>query len=411
MPSSRARFALASFAKDLRRRLADPLALATWLGIPALLGGSMSLAFGGSDGGTPRVRVLLADQDGGLIGKLLAGAGSAAESPLEIERVELEAGRARMEAGEASALVVLPEGFGAKVLREEPVELELVTNPAQRIGPELARGALEMLRELVFYAHRLLGEELHEIAGGEPDEARVAEMAARIHLRVGVLEGTLFPPVLRLEMEREAGGDAPSSPPIGLLLLPGLVVLALLFVANGTSEDVWVEREAGTLRRARSSPFGLAPFLAGKTAASAAVMACAAAVGLALAGAFGGVPIVRLPGALAWCALCGLSLFSLFLWIQLLASSRRGAHVLALSLLFPLMMLGGSLLPLDALPHAVVRAGSFTPNGRGAIVLKHLLAGEAGAGELARGAALVAGVGLASFALALRRLRSLAEAP
>ncbi len=59
--------ALVSAVKDLRRRLADPVALVIWLGIPLLVGSLMSLVSGGS-GTAARGVVLVANEDEGLVG-------------------------------------------------------------------------------------------------------------------------------------------------------------------------------------------------------------------------------------------------------------------------------------------------------------------------------------------------------
>ena len=58
--------------KDLLRRMADPMALLIWIGIPLVLGGLITLI--SSDGAPPRVRVLLVDQDDSFVSGLLVGA-------------------------------------------------------------------------------------------------------------------------------------------------------------------------------------------------------------------------------------------------------------------------------------------------------------------------------------------------
>jgi hypothetical protein len=361
---------------------------------------------------TPRAHVLLADLDDSFLSRALAWAGGGAEeTPFEIETVELEAGRARIEAGEASALLVLPAGFGDAVLREEPVALELVTNPAQRIAPAMVREGLEMLLEAVFYAHRLFGEELREIvdaaaSGDGPDELQAAAIGARIDRRVRSLEGTLFPPALKVRFEEQATRDEPEGGGLGRLFLPGLLLLSLVFIGQGMSDDLWHEKAQGTLRRALASPQGLAPFLAGKLGAAAAIMAGAALIGLAVGALAMGVAWSALPGALLWCTFVGLSLLCVFLWLQLLAPSQRAASVLTTSVVFPLVMLGGSFFPFSTMPGWMATVGGWTPNGRAVQVLESLLRGELDAGALGLGLAVVALPGAVAFALALRRLRA-----
>ena len=110
-------FLLTCAKKDLRRRLTDPASLVIWLGIPLLLGGLISLLTGGGGGPVPKAHVLLVDQDDSLLSRLLANAGGGDQAFLDIETVTEAEGRARMDAGEASAMLVLPKGFTDAVLR------------------------------------------------------------------------------------------------------------------------------------------------------------------------------------------------------------------------------------------------------------------------------------------------------
>src|SRR5688572_28786435 len=127
------RYLFVASAKDLRRRLADPAALAVWIGIPLLLSGLMNLVAG--DGNvTPRARVLVADQDNTLVSGLLTTAIGRADI-MDLQSVALEEGRRRIDDGEATALVIVPKGFQDTVLDRASSEIVLVTNPAERILP------------------------------------------------------------------------------------------------------------------------------------------------------------------------------------------------------------------------------------------------------------------------------------
>lgn len=411
-------FLVASARKDLRRLLADPLALLLWLGIPSMIGLLMAVATGVGDGSGPKVRVLLVDEDDTLLTRMVAGSiagaadGEGANTPFVIEAVVAEEGRRRIDAGDGSALVTLPAGFTRALLDEAPVELEVVTNPAQRILPEILVEALELLREAVFYAHRLLGEPIRgfvdELDGAAsfPDDVAVAKLSSAINARMRGLETVLFPPVLKLE--RVADPAEPEEPPFnfGLLLLPGVVFMALLFVAQGTSDDLWKEKQQGTLVRALVAPHGLFAFLGGKLAAASLVMASTALVGLGVGVVRYGLPPAAVYFGVPWCAFVGTALLALFFVVQVFASSQRGGNVLGTVVLFPMMMLGGSFFPFEAMPAWMVTVGRFTPNGRGLIELKALLAGEVDPGAFAVSAAFLGGLAFVSLAICARRIRN-----
>ena len=390
------RFLLDSARKDLLRRLKDPLALLLWFGIPLVIGSLVGLGMGGSSS-TPTAHVLLVDQDDSFLSQFIAGARGQDEvdAVIDVEPVELEEGMERIEAGEASALVVLPEGFADALLKNEPATIQLITNPAQRILPGIVQEGLELLVEAAFYAQRILGEPIRELAEGPPDgaeffaDAVIASASGEINARVRRLEGTLFPPVLKLETGAPPGlaatpAEEEDEPAFnfGILFVPGLLFMALLFIAQGVIEDLWNEKEAGTLRRVLTTPHSLTTFLAGKLLAGATLMAVATLVGLVIVVVVFDIPISATPAALVWATFVGTALLALFFLLQFFASSRRGANVLTSAVIFPLMMLGGSFFPFEAMPDWMVAVGRWTPNGMGLVVMKEILRQELTAGSL-----------------------------
>jgi len=401
-----------SALKDFKRRLADPTAMALWLGIPLLIGGLMSLAMGGRGGVTPRAKLLLVDQDDSLASGFLAGLAEqgGADSMLELERVELEEGQSRMDAGEASGLLIIPEGFGLALLQDTPSELLLLTNPAQRILPGILESGLQMLVDAIFYVQKVLGVELATFAEGPPEgadffaDAVIAAQSVSINNRMEQVGSMLFPPRLKLEVEvLEEQEDAPPPGGLGSLLFPGLLFLTMLFIAQGMSDDLWQEKDSGTLRRAMCTPNGMLSFLAGKLCAGTLLIGSVTFVGLVL-GVF--VFDFRLAGvlpALLWATFAGTAILPLFLWIQILASNRQAGNVLSSVLLFPMMMVGGGLFPFEAMPGWMATVGSWTPNGLASLQFSALLMGTAEWGPFMTDALAMSAFGVVFFALTLHR--------
>jgi ABC-type multidrug transport system permease subunit len=372
-----------SALKDLRRRLNDRVALVMWLGIPLLIGGLMSLAMGGGSI-RPRAKLLVADLDESFVsGALVSMAGSGGEEGVvEVTKLDLQAGRARMERGEASGLLVIPEGFGQALFEQTPTELQLVTNPAQRILPGILREGLAMLVEVVHYLQAILGSELTAISTPPADgsdfqaDAFVAAQSVAINSKLRGLQGVLFPPVLEVETVIREEPDEEPAGGLGLLLFPGILFMSLLFIAQGMSDDLWTEADAGTLRRSLATPHGLAAVLFGKVLAGAVVMACVCALALALGAALFELRPAALVPALLWSSFSGAVLLPLFLLVQTLGQTKRSASILASVLVFPLMMLGGSFFPFEAMPSWMASIGSSTPNGLALVQFRELLAGE-----------------------------------
>jgi len=400
--------------KDVVRRLRDPAALAIWLGIPLVLGTLITAVSGGGGGGKLRAQVLVVDQDDTFASELLLGVfqQGPAEGLFEARAVELDEGRALLEQGQASALLVVPEGFADALLLEQPAVLELTTNPAQRILPGLVEETLKAVCDLAFYAQRVLGPQVRSIRAISdedrgPTQAEVARIAIEVRDALERVETLVFPPALELVREPLAPqADEPvQSPSPGRLILPGILLMALLFVAQGTSEDLWEERERGTLRRAASAPVPLWVWLLGKLVAAAAVMlAVALAASLIGVVALGLDPLRALAGA-CWAALGATCFAVLMLLLQALAGSRRGGSVLGMVVLFPLLMLGGSFFPFAAMPEGLARIGKLTPNGLALVQLEHLFDGTAVPAELLTTAGLLLVPSVIVFFLLVARLR------
>jgi ABC-type Na+ efflux pump permease subunit len=430
-------FVWSTARKDWSRQRRDPLAFAIWLGLPLAIGLLMMLLSGGKEGPRPQAQVLVADLDGSFLSNFLVGALSQEGTGdfIRAESVTLPDGRARIADGKGTALLVIPEGFSQAVFAEEPTRLELVTNPAQRILPGIVEETLSILTDAVFYLHRLLGDDLRKIAEGPKEgdtvsDERVSEIAVRINRIVNGLRDTLFPPVIDVAFgappapaaaadttggagngAAEAGAEEAtkkSGPENGvaILFLPGLLFMSLLFMSQGVAADLWQEREQHTLRRVLVSPRGARAFLGGKVLAGCGIMAAVSAVALACGFAYLRLAVVRFPVALMWCTFSGGILLVMMMLIQVLASSQRGGNVLTMALVFPLMMLGGSFFPFEAMPSWMAAAGAWTPNGWALLHLKHILSGTENATSLAGAFGGLVLVSAVLFVLAGKRVSS-----
>jgi len=404
-------FLLTCTVKDLRRRLADPVALVLWLVIPLLVGGLMVLVFGGQGGAPPRATVLLVDEDASVLGRLLEGVSQSSNVDLlDVQRVSRDEGTARMNAGEATAMVVLPSGFSQAVLSSEPTTIELVRNPAQIILPGIVQTGLEMLVQLITYAQRLLGEPLQQMLAETPDpggflpDQAVALFSGSINERLRGLSAWLFPPAIDLEFvdTTERGPSGFDATNIGAIFLPSMMFMAVLFIAQGMADDLWDEKDAGTLRRAVALPHPLALFLASKLTTAAVIMAVVGVVGLGVLAATGTVPLVRMPLALAWMVFGGTAVYCYFLVLQFFASTRRGANVLGNVVLFPIMMVGGAFFPFEAMPPWMAALGQWTPNGQALARFKEILAGDLTPARLAVAALAIGLPAAVAFVLSAR---------
>lgn len=360
-------FLIASFRKDLSRWRQDAIALVLWLGIPFLIGGLITAMVDAGDGAGPKGVLLIHDQDETVLSGFVASAYSqgALGELISVEQVSLDEGQKRIDAGEGSGFLIIPDGFTAAFLDEEPVTLILKTNPSQTILPGIIEDVTEILLDLGFYAQVLFGPEIDQIQNADsndlPNDVFVADVAVQIQGKIDTVSPLLFPPAFDLQIV-EPPPEEPSLD-IALLFLPGIVMMALLFSAQGMSADFWKEREAGTLRRLVSTPGLLSRFVYGKALAAGVIVAMLGGITLVLGFLYHEVAFSKFLPSMVWITLSGVGLFAWFAALQMLFANSKAANLLTTILLFPMLMMGGSFFPLDVLPDWIAAIGRLSPNG------------------------------------------------
>jgi ABC-type Na+ efflux pump permease subunit len=359
-------FLVASAKKDLARWAQDRMAMLFWLGIPFLVGGLITSMMDGG-GGSPAGTLLIADEDGSFLSGFVVGAYSQEQlgDLIIVEQVSAADGEQRIDDGDASAFLTIPEGFQDAFLNETPVTLTLKTNPSQTILPGIIEDVTEILLDAGFYLQRLLGPELSTIKDGDfegrPSDAFVAGISVDIQHKINrILERT---DPLAIDLEIVEPPPSQPEPDYALLFLPGIILMAVLFAANSLAADYWVERDKGTLRRLVSAPAALGGFVAGKAAAAAAVVGAVTAIVMLVGFAYHGIAWSKFIPSLAWVSLGGVGLFAWLAAIQMLFPNNRAANLVTTVLLFPLLMAGGSFFPLAALPDWIADIGRLSPNG------------------------------------------------
>jgi ABC-type multidrug transport system permease subunit len=91
------------------------------------------------------------------------------------------------------------------------------------------------------------------------------------------------------------------------------------------------------------------------------------------------------------------------MFAQTLGSNQQAGSVMTSMLLFPMMMLGGSLFPIEAMPAWMVEIGQWTPNGMGLIEFKRLLFDTAQSATLLRSLLCLTGLSILFFMLGTHR--------
>jgi ABC-type Na+ efflux pump permease subunit len=400
-------FLLTAVTKDLRRLRRDPLALATWLGIPLVLVLLITLVFGGGQA-TPQGRLLVDDEDKTFLSQALTAAFS--REPLSkmlvMETIGRDEGRRRMDRGDASALLIVPKGFQIAFFQNQPVQLQLVTNPAQEILPKIVEETLSIVVDGAFYVQKVAAAPLRSLATEKaPDDATVAQASVAFNQLGRSLTKYINPPLIDLDLHVVA--EQRQNQNVAALFLPAMLFMALLFVGNAFALDIWRERGWGTLRRLATTPVSLGTFLGARLISLALILCGVAVVGVAGMHWGAHVPVASVPLASLWLVLSGTAFYLMLATIAVHASSQRAANVIGNLVVFPLSLLGGSFFPFEMMPAWMASIGRFTPNGWAVTQFKAFVTGSAHAKDFAADAGCIAVAGSIFFFLVVRRMRKL----
>jgi len=401
--------------KDLRRMIRDPASLLIAISIPLLVGGMLRLL--NSGGGKPVAHLLIADQDSTFLSAMFANATERGELAdiIDSDPVGEAEGHRMMDKGQASGLLVIPDGFTDAVLDRKPVALTLYTNPSERILPKILEetfrtfvDGLNVGSEVFQGNLNPLLKKLRESEDVPPDEL-VSEFSVEMNQFVRRVKPYLMPPVVELDTvnleEQKAGPERT----FGDIFFPSMFFMAVVFVAQSLSDDVWKEKARGTLRRTLTTPLSPGLFLLGKILAASVFIAVVSLIALAVARWVLHLPFFGIPLAAAWTTLAGTFMLLLFTALQLCASTQRGGHLLANAVTFPLVMIGGSFFPFEVMPDWMARIGKWTPNGWSLLRLKEILDGKPNPQLMAITALGLLVLGIVLFSLTLMRMSRFAR--
>lgn len=402
------RFLWIGIRKDAGMVRRDPFGLLIPIGIPLVLAVLMNMVFGSNGDSTPHGVLLIADGDRSIASGLLAGAfGREPVSNMVTVRQCSEAeGRAQMDHGKASGLLVIPAGLQQAVLSNAPFRLQLFTNPSERIVPRMIQETLAVILDGASLAEKIAGPQLRSLdVRRPPTEGEVTQTSLGLLRLTQGLNRYLQPPLIGLDAGVVQTGELRGGFNFAALFFPCMIFLSLMMVSSSMASEIWKEREAGTLRRLAATPVSWMWYLAGRVLFVAFVLACIGTAGVVSVHAMAGVPVSSFLAAILWVMFSGVALYLFMLILVMYASGPRTANILANMVIFPLSMLGGCFFPFEAMPPWMARIGQFTPNGWAITQFKAILSGRTDAQGFALACVGLLAVSAAALVLSARRLR------
>ncbi|WP_327635210.1 ABC transporter permease [Kribbella sp. NBC_00482] len=339
--------ALVIAAKDLRQRFRDRSALVLGFVAPIAVAALMSFAFSGVE--NFHADVALVDNDRGQIAAALRTAltGPELSEVLTIRDAGDEAEARRLIGdGDVGAAFVVPRGFSAAAVGDEPVGLRVLADPDEPLQAEVARAVADA------YVTQLNADRLsvHTALAAGVSRSRSDELAAAV---AG----------LRLPESVEARPTGYRQLTTASYYAPAMGILFVLFAIGFTARSYFAEARTGTLERIAAAPVRRGAVLLGKSLAvfvySVASLGTLAVVSSLAFGARWG-PV--LPAAALIIALSAV-LVAFTALVVAVAGTERQADGIASMVTFALLLLGGNFVLVSQAPETLRTLALLTPNG------------------------------------------------
>ena len=361
--------------KDLRRRLKNPGGYILLILSPVIWTLFIGLIFSPSkkENILPKIKLLIEDHDAGFVSRMFVGAFSNKElaAMFEVTVLEDTTGRALMDQGKASALVVIPEGFGDSLLTQKQSRITLVKNPGESFLPKVAEETVFVLAEagdrfsyLSSEALRLIKEESEK--DGDFSDNAAAAIAVKFNQLARKASAYLFPPIIKLEtetvtQEKEPSEQETTRPVLFAYLLCGISLMMLFFLIEALARDIFVESEKKTLYRIIVSPIGARRFVLGKLAFIYVSTLMAYLLVWTIGVVFLSIRIQQILLFLAFSALALAVLTGIIGLIYASVKSRSQGEAVAPAVILPFSLLGGSMIPLSAMPQLMKKIAMASP--------------------------------------------------
>ncbi len=415
---------LALASKDLRLIFRNRGHLFFAFGWPVVMALVFGLVFGGG-GKTSAIPVVVVDEDqtpasAALVDRLKRVGG------LEVVLGSRQEGERLVRQGKRSAAIIVPKGFGEaseRLFHGEPRKVEIALDPSRTAEAAMLEGllmgaAMESLQQLFGdpgLARKLVDRSLADLrkaqAGPEREPletflGQVDSFLGKVQRRPGGGEGGQGAKWTPLVVEkRQLGADRIGPRTTFEVTFPQGVLWGIIGCSLGFALSLVSERTHGTLKRLQMSPLSRGHVLAGKALACLASIALVEVEVLALGRAFFDVR----PSSWGLLALAGLSVAVCFVGIMMVVAvagrTEQTAGGLGWSIMLPLAMFGGGMIPLFIMPRWMQILSTVSPVKWGILALEGAVWRGFGLPEMLLPCGVLAAVGLAGFAVGAHLFR------
>jgi len=353
---------------DIKRRLKAPMATILFLIIPLAMTALIGMIFDPGSGGEtklPPIQLLLVDHDKELASKFLIGAFNQKEvkDMFQVTTVDAASGEQLMKKGKASAMLVIPEHFSDDLADQKPTALEVVKNPSEEFLPGVAEEFAATMAVGLSAVAQVFADELKIIKSASQLELKdisIAQMTPFLEMarvKIIALQSYLSPLLLQLKAStttKPGETAAPKGFNIFSYIMPGMLIMFLLFIVEAFMREIQNERADGKIRRMMFSPLSTRELITARLFGGwlLGVLVCFLAMGVGTL-LFGIFLLVLV--SCFWCA-------AFFGMLNAFFKNKNQAGAFASPIILVFAAFGGSMLPLEQIPQGMRWLAQFTVN-------------------------------------------------
>ena len=407
--------------RSLRR---DRGALILSFVLPVAFFSIFGMIFGGMGGSTPRVGVLVVDQDASdvsarLVHALLEETSLDARThpegkkgqPVPPDYTAATAERA-VKDGDAPVALIIPKGFGAHPLAFGPgtehARIELLHDSSDPVAAQMVAGILQKdAMTALPQTMAKVGIEYFEKYSGEltPEQRQTVEAnLSRIPSAITGSSAQASGGIIALDVQDVVGDKNHKS--MVSFYVAAIGVMFLLFTASAAGGSLLDEAESGALDRILSARVSMTTLLAGKMAYCALLASAQLTVMFLWATAVFHVDLFsHIPGFLVMTAASSFAVAAFGMLLASLSRTRAQAGAVSTLIILTMSAIGGSMFPRYFMPAAMQKVGLLTINAWAIDGYTKVFWRDEPITHLAPQVAVLVGAGLALFLIARRFAR------
>ncbi|MCX6557389.1 MAG: ABC transporter permease [Candidatus Aminicenantes bacterium] len=361
---------------DIKRRLRAPLATVLFMIIPFAMTALIGMIFdpgSGTETKLPPIKVLLVDKDQNLASKFLIGAFDQKQlkEMFQATTVSEAEGEKLMKKGKASAMIIIPEHFSEDLADQKLSRLVVVKNPAEEFLPDVVEEFANTMAVGLSGVAQVFADELKiiKLVGNSSLETlSIAELAPLLEMsRIKIMAVKKYLSPLLVGLKTSTIAKPGQAPPIQgfnifAYILPGMLIMFMLFIIEAFMREIQNERADGKIRRMMFSPLTTRELVLARIVGAwlLGMLICGLAMvmgALVFAIDWGNTLWLFLLVAVTcfWCA-------AFFGMLNAFFKNKNQAGAFASPIILVSAAFGGSMLPLEQIPAGMRWLAKFTVN-------------------------------------------------